>query len=99
MNKKLIIQIVIVVVAFGASGLVLYNAFFKGPEGVPITMTTTGTQTVTPDNLLPYGSNPLDFSILHSRPFQYNQITFPTLNPQTEVGVAPDVLIESTSGQ
>ena len=36
MNKKQNIQIAIIVVAFGASGFVLYNGFFKGSgQGAP----------------------------------------------------------------
>ena len=48
MNKKKIIQIAVIVVAFGASGLVLYNGFFKGqPQNIqpPIAAAVPGVGT------------------------------------------------------
>jgi len=93
MNKKTIIQLVIIVVAFGAAGLVLYNGFF-GNNNVAVQPVGGGSSlsTTTPD-ILPYGSA-LDFSkVLDPNRFQYNQISYPQLDPQNEVGISPDSLI------
>jgi hypothetical protein len=98
MNKKTIIQLVVIVAAFGACGLVLYNGLFKGQSSPSAANMSTpiGFPGVTADinqDILPYGDN-LDFSkALDSKRFQYNQIEYQKLNPQNEVGISPDSLI------
>ncbi len=93
MNKKTIIQLVIIVVAFGAAGLVLYNGLFSN-SSAPIPAASS--QAASVKNILPYGDT-LDFSkALDSNRFQYNQIVYPQLVPQNDVGISPDALIVPT---
>jgi hypothetical protein len=96
MNKKTIIQLIIIVVAFGAAGLILYNGFFNnnstaspaGTAGVPGSSASTS-----PQSILPYGGT-LDFSkVLDSNRFQYNQIDYPQLDPQNDIGISPENLV------
>ena len=105
MNKKLIIQLTIIVVAFGAAGLILYNGFFnQGSAPTLGTLVVAGGASgpVTPQQILPYGSNAFDFGPLTSRPFIFNQIQYPSINPATDVGIPPSSLIANkltTPGQ
>lgn len=100
MNKKLIIQLSIIVVAFAAAGVVLYNGFFKSSQpSVPVAATAavSGSE-ITPQTILPNGST-LDFSVVNSGRFVFNQLQYPQLNPSSEVGVPENTLISSlTSG-
>ena len=102
MNKKTIIQLVIIVVAFGAAGLVLYNGLFKSNSSAPQTGMFGGISqsTSTPaQSILPYGST-LDFSkVLDPNRFQYNQISYPLLDPQNDVGIPPGNLIAPSPAQ
>ncbi len=87
MNKKVIIQIVVIVGAFAAAGLVLYNGLFKDSSS-----SVVAPASVAQDNakILPYGST-LDFnSPLYKRDFQFNSISYDELNPQQEVGLPND---------
>lgn len=112
-NKKTIIQLVIIVVAFLAAGLVLYNGFFNNSNnaasqtGMPggslqsssssvsmfMPASTSSSSSTPTQSILPYGET-LDFGkVLDSKRFQYNQINYPQLDPQNEVGIFPDSLI------
>jgi hypothetical protein len=100
LNKKTIIQLVVIVVAFGAAGLVLYNGFFSNNNAsssavvsdVPFQSMSTSTST-SAQSILPYGDT-LDFSkVLDSTRFQYNQIDYPQIDPQNDVGISQDSLI------
>ncbi len=94
MNKKTIIQLVIIVVAFGAAGLVLYNGFFNNNNAALVSSTPSQPEAV--QDILPYGDTPLDIQfkeVLIPNRFQYNQISYPQLDPQNEVGIPPDSLI------
>lgn len=94
MNKKTIIQLVIIVVAFGAAGVVLYNGFFSG--GSPAVNQTGATASTTTQDILPYGEN-LDFSqALNPKRFQYNQLVYPVLDPKNDVGISEQNLITPT---
>jgi len=89
MNKKLIIQIIVIVAAFAGAGVVLYNGLFKSSAGLPVASTAGATQ----QNILPYGTS-MDFnSVLYQRNLQYNIVAFPVLNPSTDVGIPQDQLI------
>jgi hypothetical protein len=93
MNKKTIIQIVIIIVAFGAAGLVLYNGFFNSNNSAGLSAAPV--QSATTQNIFPYGET-LDFSrALDFNRFQYNQIVYPQLDPQKDVGISQDSLIIS----
>jgi Flp pilus assembly protein CpaB len=90
MNKKTIIQLVIIVVAFGAAGVVLYNVFFQGGANNP---SQNQGYSSTLQGILPYGNN-LDFSqALNSNRFQYNQVVFPQVDPKKDVGIPVSDLI------
>jgi hypothetical protein len=92
MNKKTIIQLVIIVVAFGAAGLVLYNGFY-GNNNAPVQPAGGIPSLPTAQEILPYGKT-LDFSkALDPNRFQYNQINYSQLDPQNEVGISQDSLI------
>jgi hypothetical protein len=105
MNKKTIIQLVIIVVAFGAAGLVLYNGLFKSGGGTisPLAEVENSSASSTSQAILPYGGT-LDFSkVLDPNRFQYNEIDYQQLDPQSDVGVPVDNLITpnavTTAGQ
>lgn len=112
MQKKQIIQIGIIIVAFGGAGLVLYNGLFKNNSSGPeLTMSLPGIMsTSTPGSgmagqavqngqeILPNGSK-LDFSIFsdpNEPKFQFNQIVYPQLNEKQEVGINENNLISSS---
>ena len=95
MSKKNIIQLVIIIAAFGAAGIVLYNGFFanKGPSS-PATSVVAAVQS--PQDILPYGGDNFDFSVLTKRPFVFNEISYQTVDAGTEVGILPpDSMISS----
>lgn len=92
MNKKLIIQIVVIVIAFGASGIVLYNGFFKNGSSQPAlgsAQTSAGDQS---QAILPYGST-LDFSILKKQDLQFGTVQYPKVDPAL-VGIPENQLIK-----
>ena len=89
MNKKFIIQIVVIIIAFGGAGLVLYNGLFKSSG--------TGTAPVAPaaaqQSILPYGTA-MDFdAVLYQHNLQYNVVSYPVLNADSEVGIPVEKLI------
>jgi hypothetical protein len=94
MNKKTIIQLVIIIVFFSASGFVLYNGLFKKKTGtLPAQdfLTASGFD-ATATNLLPQGGE-LDFDrVLKKQNLQYGVISFPRLDPK-EVGIPQEQLI------
>lgn len=104
MNRKKIIQIIIVAVAFGGTGFVLYNGFHRSATPNPLTTNpligAMGSLSAAPgkkvDNspLLPYGAS-LNFSkVLDSRPFLFDAVQFQALNATSEVGVPTQDLIK-----
>jgi Flp pilus assembly protein CpaB len=95
MSKKTIIQLVVIIVAFGAAGVVLYNGFFN--NAALQTGIAGGTaQATSTKSILPYGDT-LDFSkALNSNRFQYNQIDYPQLKLQNDVGISQNSLITPT---
>ena len=97
MDKKKLIQIIVIIIAFGGSGIVLYNGLYKGsaPSSAVSVSSMTGSGAVVVSGLavgaanplLPYGDK-LDFTgILGKQGLQYDAISFPTLNTSTEVGI------------
>ena len=92
MNRKTIIQLVIIIAAFGGAGVVLYNGFFSSPEpDVSVSTTQSGAVSQSPGAILPYGSS-LNLEIFHSKAlanFQFTPSTYPKLNPQGDVGKTP----------
>lgn len=103
MNKKTIIQLAIVVVAFGASGLVLYYGYFGGSAPSAISpgpeSATSQTQSAA---ILPFGDKPLNFEVLHKRQdraIDPSNFDYPKLDPQTQVGVPIQDLVKTPAKQ
>lgn len=91
MNKKFIIQIIVIVAAFGGAGFVLYNGLFKqdSSTAVPVAATSATNQ----QSILPYG-NAMDLDgVLYQKNLQYNLVAFPVLDPNGEVGLPENKLI------
>lgn len=84
MNKKNLILVVIILVAFAASGFVLYNGLFKGSTAV----VPVSTAPVVLEKVLPYGDtfNYQFMDQLKDRNFRFGAVTYPVLDPATEVG-------------
>jgi hypothetical protein len=104
MNKKSVIQIVVISIAFIASGVVLYKGFFSGSgnAGAPIVplgiIAGSGTSTVSSENVLPYGPT-FDYAKIDDLEkkmhFKFGVISYPVLSTSTEVGKpsAADLMI------
>lgn len=103
MNRKTIIQVVVIVAAFAISGIVIYNGFFSGPSlpPVPVEMlggtgaSSTAGSVADSQNLLPYGSS-FDYQKiddLKKRNFQFGIVQYPVLDP-AEVGKDVNTLIQ-----
>jgi flagellar basal body-associated protein FliL len=89
MNKKQIIQIIIIIVVFSAAGLILYNGLFKNKNDAALLEDSGSPATQgQPQELLPNG-NTLDFGPLSSQNFYYNQVDYPKLDPSSDYGI-PD---------
>jgi hypothetical protein len=94
MNKKLIIQLVIISAAFIGAGVVLYNGFFKNNNTSALVPAQRAALAV-PQNqsaVLPYG-NKLDFSVLTKQNLFYNQVSYPLLDPANDYGIPEPNLI------
>mgnify|MGYP001566103379 FL=1 len=94
MNKKVIIQIVIIVGAFAAAGFVLYNGLFKSDTtAVPSLGIISAKDN---EKILPFGSA-LDFkNDLYNRNFQFGYMSYPNVNP-SEIGILETQLIAPIS--
>lgn len=88
MDKKNLIQLIVVGVAFLASGLILYNSFFKSASPLATSAPAAGVASATPASVLPYGSN-FDYQQidnLQKQGFEFGQIQYPVVSTSTEVG-------------
>jgi hypothetical protein len=96
MNKKTIIQIVIIVGAFAASGMVLYNGLFKNSTpDLSLSASDGAAGAGSNEKILPYGDK-LDFkTVLEKQNLQFDIVDYPKLDPQAEVGVDLGNLITS----
>ncbi len=94
MNKKTIIQIVIIIGAFVASGMVLYNGLFKnGPSDISLSLSDQSIAESNSEKILPFGDK-LDFkNVLEKQNLQFDIVDYPKLDSQTEVGVDLNNLI------
>ena len=105
MEKKKIIQIVVISVCFIGSGVVLYNGLYSSPKATAVPASTSpmpgaqaGATVSVPANnssaLLPYGDKPLDFSNLKKDGrFQFDAVNFATISTSTDIGVdIPDLI-------
>lgn len=112
-NKKQIIQISVIVVAFLAAGYILYsgglfgsNATWHGSSASLSVGAGLGPGLgagQSSGDVLPYGNilqDPKDFDkvINHNR-FQYDLIQYPKLDPQNEVGVPENSVITAPAAQ
>lgn len=96
MNKKVIIQIVIIVGAFTAAGVVLYNGFNPG-ESVSVDPSAV-VSIKEGEKILPYGQA-FDFkSDLFKRNFKFGLSSNPTVSP-SEIGIPDSALVISTTAQ
>ncbi len=99
MDKKLIIQLVVIVSAFGGAAIILYNSFFKNSispppnflAGIPAAQKSQ-------DDILPNGRS-LNFKVIDENRFEYNVIQYPQVDAKREVGIPPDELINPLAGQ
>lgn len=102
MNKKLIIQVAVILLGFAGSGYVLYSGLSHNSSpansvvdpllgGIASQTTQAGGQSV--EKVLPYGDK-LDFSILDRQNLQYGVISYPKVDTSTEVGILDANLIE-----
>lgn len=101
MNKKTIIQIIVISICFGGSALVLYNGLFKSKSAPPVASSVLqGTQATTGA----YGSeaNPLPFGdnlsgelkkVLSRNNLQFGGFAYPQLQ-ETEVGISTSDLVK-----
>jgi hypothetical protein len=91
MNKKTMIELVIVVVAFGASGLVLYNGIFSGNNNSAL-QPANSNSTSSQEDILPYGSG-LNFDdAIKPSQFIYNKMQYPQVD-KSEIGIPPQNLV------
>ncbi len=91
MNKKQIIQIVIIVGAFIGAGVILYNGFFKNSNDAGV-QSLAGQTPGQAQAILPKGGS-LDFNILKKQNLQFNQASYPVLDPKTEIGIPEEALV------
>jgi hypothetical protein len=97
MNKKQIIQLVIIVTAFFAAGLILYNGFFKNPNNAALTEAAgVGNLEQGPQAVLPNGDK-LDFNVLKKQNLLYNQASYPKLDPNSDYGIPLESLFSSSA--
>lgn len=95
MNKKSIIQIVVIAVCFGAAGMVLYNGFFKGTGDQlagSVSVVSGGAQK---EPILPFGSL-TESSLLNAfkKPkLLFGQQEYPKLEPGFDIGINEEELI------
>lgn len=97
-QKKKYIQLGIIICAFAATGIVLYNGMFKSTPAPEFAAELTpglipnagqpGIPEAGTGSLLPYGDdiNGL-FGVLKKNNLRYGQVNYPRLNPNFEVGV------------
>ncbi len=94
MNRKTIIEVIVIVGAFVGAGVVLYNGLFKNSQsGVdPLLEHPKAIE-----KILPYGDtfNYKQLEELKLKKFQFGVISYPKVNPSTEVGKNVDTLLES----
>jgi len=106
MEKKKIIQIAIIVAAFGVSGAVLYRGFAKSGSKVinPSTLTAQlstpagigSAQPIADTVILPHGSR-MDFEgVFKKRNFVFGAVKEPELDPSQDVGIPTQSLLRAS---
>lgn len=110
MNKKTLIQIIIIIIAFAGSGIVLYNGFSSNSAPIvsnnssankPVTAGETGLDLSNIDKTLPYPSsdsfNKALGGVFNKLPLQYGVITYPVISSSSDIGVNIQDLIKPLS--
>lgn len=91
MNKKVVIQLIIIIGAFTGAGIVLYNGLFKDNSS-PVNV-VENLSAGSNEKILPYGSK-FDFNTdFFKRNFKFNSISYPQVDSQNEVGIPEQSLI------
>jgi len=108
MNKKTIIQIVLIVAGFAGSGVVLYNGFMgNSTSGTSLagirdpfligSSTSSSLSGQPADKVLPYGES-LNFTqTLNQQNLQYNVLAYPVLATSTQVGLIENAMLSVPS--
>ncbi|MFA5991440.1 MAG: hypothetical protein WC794_04305 [Candidatus Doudnabacteria bacterium] len=87
MNKKVIIQIIIIVGAFAGAGFVLYNGFNQGAGS---STSVIGTPVANEnEKILPFGFTPSFDTNLEKRGFQFGTMSYPAVE-RKDIGIVPD---------
>lgn len=95
MNKKTLIQMIVIVIAFGGSGLVLYNGLFKDPAGSGSgSGSSASTTLINVASIFPYGEK-LDFTPIYKQHIRYGEYGYPVLSTSTDVGIATEGLLQA----
>jgi hypothetical protein len=101
MDRKKIIQVVVIIIAFGGSGFVLYNGLYR-PKAAPDAVNLLSPAAMvapspvaqgTGNDLLPYGKGKVSSAFssdMDGHNFQFDAVFFPTLNTTTEVSQYDD---------
>lgn len=92
MNKKNLIQIVVIVFCLAASAIVIYNNFFKKPElppGVGVPAATASNEPILPNGTV------LDFTPVEKPSFNFQLLDYPKLSYPDEVGVDQGQMLKS----
>lgn len=101
MSKKTIAEIVIVIVAFLASGVVLYRGLVvKDPaEYLPQSVAPAKVQepTIQLSTVFPFGERFDIDTVLAKRKLQFGVVQYPKLDPNSEVGVPVSQLVPTAS--
>jgi len=97
MNKKTLIQIIVIVGCFVGSGVVIYNGLFKKTPPSITDVSTSGVTSQPSDEeaILPYGSK-LDFDSVFNKKnkFIYGKLDYPKLNYSLDVEIDEKMLIK-----
>jgi hypothetical protein len=99
MNKKAIIQTTIVIIAFGASGIILYNGLFKnsvGPVPNGSLAPITSSANLTSSAILPHGDK-LDFKPIYTQDLRFGDYIYPSISTTSDVSIPLQNLIKSLS--
>ena len=96
MNKKSIIQAVVIVACFGGAGMVLYNGFFKNSSSDLATGVAPVANIANKEPILPFGAlseNSL-LSAFKKPKFLFGQQDYPKLDPGSDLGINEEELIK-----
>ena len=102
MNKKTIIQVAIIICAFGLSGIIVYRGLFANKNSAPSpALSTAGSVDISQaaEPILPNGGTwDLDQVLNKQKQLQFGIVQFPQLNASADVGVSYQELFAPLSG-